>query len=181
MFAFARLADEFIVGLVAQAPGVLYGVVRAALFVGAWTSDARSMRYFERPFLRVSAHSNTHYVWYLNGKTHRSGGKVAAWTARVCAAWYENDVPHRLHDKPAVVWKDGSKFWYVRGKRHRDDDTKPAAVRPNGTTEWYRNGKLYKAMAMNGGVVEYGYHEVRYVTKSSFMTRAEVDAVLLLS
>lgn len=41
-----------------------------------------------------------------------------------------------------VVDPDGSKHWYVDGKRHRTDG--PAVDRPDGSKYWYVNGKLHR-------------------------------------
>jgi hypothetical protein len=49
---------------------------------------------------------------------------------------------HR-EDGPAVIWQDGTKFWYYNGKRHREDG--PAYIeKRNGYKEWYNNGKLHR-------------------------------------
>ena len=34
--------------------------------------------------------------------------------------WYLNGKPHR-EDGPAVEYANGDKFWYLNGKRHRED------------------------------------------------------------
>lgn len=56
-------------------------------------------------------------------------------------AWYVNGVRHRL-DGPAVTLNDpvhGYEIWIVNGKRHRLDG--PAVINANGTKEFYLNGK----------------------------------------
>ena len=40
------------------------------------------------------------------------------------------------------VGPDGSKFWYLHGKRHREDG--PAVEYSNGSKEWYLNGKFHR-------------------------------------
>ena len=55
----------------------------------------------------------------------------------------ENDKVHREGDMPAMIWSDGSQFWYKSGQYHRDGD-KPAAIYPDGTRYWYLYGKCYK-------------------------------------
>jgi len=45
---------------------------------------------------------------------------------------------HRL-DGPAIIWSDGSKAWFVDGKRHRLDG--PAVEYATGTRLWYVDGK----------------------------------------
>ena len=44
---------------------------------------------------------------------------------------------HRDHD-PAVIWADGSKFWYQNGQLHREIG--PAIEWWNGSVEWWLNG-----------------------------------------
>ena len=52
---------------------------------------------------------------------------------------YFND-EGKLHreDGPAVIYPDGTKFWYVNGHRHRLDG--PAIIRPY-QKRWYVNGQ----------------------------------------
>jgi len=40
------------------------------------------------------------------------------------------------------VYSNGSKYWYLNGKRHREDG--PAIEYPNGDKEWYLDGKLHR-------------------------------------
>ena len=43
-------------------------------------------------------------------------------------------------NKPKVkVGADGTKYWYLNGKVHREDG--PAIERAGGSKQWYRNGK----------------------------------------
>ena len=62
---------------------------------------------------------------------------------------------HRL-DGPAIVYADGSKFWYVNGKLHRSDG--PAFEGADGHKEWYVNNKRHR---LDGPAVEWvhGYKE----------------------
>jgi len=48
---------------------------------------------------------------------------------------------HR-EDGPAVEYSDGTKYWYVDGKRHREDG--PAAEFRGGRKEWYVGGKRHR-------------------------------------
>jgi len=52
--------------------------------------------------------------------------------------WYLNNKLHR-EDGPAIEWVDGSKEWYLNGVRHREDG--PACEYADGDKEWYLNGK----------------------------------------
>ena len=55
--------------------------------------------------------------------------------------WYLNGKRHR-EDGPAVEYTSGIKEWYLNGKRHREDG--PAIEWPNGSKEWYLKGKLHR-------------------------------------
>jgi hypothetical protein len=47
-------------------------------------------------------------------------------------------LPHRL-DGPANTWMDGTEFWYFQGQLHRGGG-KPAIIYPDGRREFYING-----------------------------------------
>lgn len=51
--------------------------------------------------------------------------------------WYLNGKSHR-EDGPAAIHSTGTQFWYLNGKLHREDG--PAAVYSDGTQFWYLNG-----------------------------------------
>ena len=53
--------------------------------------------------------------------------------------WYVNGKRHRL-DGPAIEWSDGYKAWYIDGKLHRTDG--PAIEYSNGIKEWCINDKF---------------------------------------
>jgi len=54
--------------------------------------------------------------------------------------WYNKDGKlHRDNDLPAVIWEDGSKFWWVSGEKHRENDM-PAVIYSDGYKTWWVNG-----------------------------------------
>lgn len=58
---------------------------------------------------------------------------------------------HRTDGGPAITeYEDGSKFWYVNGKRHRRGG--PAIEYAEGTKCWYVDGKRHR---LDGPAVEY--------------------------
>jgi hypothetical protein len=57
--------------------------------------------------------------------------------------WYINGKQHRDEDLPAVVCANGARYWYVNGKQHRDGDL-PAAVYATGDQAWYVNDELHR-------------------------------------
>ena len=62
--------------------------------------------------------------------------------------WYLNGKRHR-EDGPACEWIN-NKSWYVDDKLHREDG--PAIERASGANEWYINGELNRE---DGPAVEY--------------------------
>jgi len=55
------------------------------------------------------------------------------------------------------IYKNGTKYWYLNGKRHREDG--PAVECANGTKYWWLNGKRVTetdvmASTCNGKIVE---------------------------
>jgi hypothetical protein len=48
------------------------------------------------------------------------------------------------------VYPDGTKYWYINGKRHREDG--PAIEHADGTKEWYLNDKFHRE---DGPAIEY--------------------------
>ena len=53
-------------------------------------------------------------------------------------AWYLNGKRHRK-DGPAIEGTDGTKTWYLNGELHREDG--PAIEGADGTKRWFLNGK----------------------------------------
>jgi len=57
------------------------------------------------------------------------------------------------------VWPNGTKGWFLNGKRHREDG--PACEWPDGSKNWYLNGKAltekehqYQTQASTNKVIE---------------------------
>lgn len=50
---------------------------------------------------------------------------------------FRDGVLHRDNDQPAVVWDDGSREWWVHGKRLRWNPTHPTEIRCNPVTKNY--------------------------------------------
>jgi antitoxin component YwqK of YwqJK toxin-antitoxin module len=60
--------------------------------------------------------------------------------------WYLNGKLHR-EDGPAIEYSDGYKAWYLNGKLHREDG--PAVEYSNGDKFWYLNGQLLTEKEFN--------------------------------
>jgi hypothetical protein len=74
------------------------------------------------------------------GKYHREDGPAVIYP-NGSEWWYTNGKYHR-EDGPAVTYPNGDEEWFINGERHREDG--PAVTYPNGDEEWYLNGKHYK-------------------------------------
>ena len=53
--------------------------------------------------------------------------------------WFLRGKRHRDNDLPAEILSNGSQYWYKYGQRHRDGNL-PAVVFCDGKCEWYVNG-----------------------------------------
>jgi len=63
--------------------------------------------------------------------------------------WYKKGKIHRK-DGPAVEYPNGTKEWFKEGNLHREDG--PAIIYPNGTKYWNKEGKLHR---LNGPAIEF--------------------------
>ena len=63
--------------------------------------------------------------------------------------WYLDGKRHR-EDGPTIEKSNGYKAWYLNDKRHREDG--PAIETSNGHKAWYLNGELHRE---DGPVIEY--------------------------
>jgi hypothetical protein len=67
------------------------------------------------------------------------------YTVKVCddgtKFWFLNGKHHR-EDGPAIEWADGSKTWYLNDKYHREDG--PAIEWADGSKFWFLNNKLHR-------------------------------------
>lgn len=78
--------------------------------------------------------------------------------------WYNEN--HKFHkdDGPACEYGNGTKCWYMNGKRYRVDG--PAIEYFNGSKEWWINGELHRiygpAIEWNDGMKEWYLHGRQY-------------------
>ena len=65
--------------------------------------------------------------------------------------WYNKNGDYHRIGGPAIIYKDGSKFWYKNGQRHRTDG--PAQIWKDGRVDeegkegcgyWFINGRQIK-------------------------------------
>lgn len=55
--------------------------------------------------------------------------------------WYLDGKKHR-EDGPAIEWSHGSKSWWLDGKQHREDG--PAVEYADGSKFWWLDNKLHR-------------------------------------
>ena len=70
--------------------------------------------------------------------------------------WYLDGKRHR-EDGPAVETTFGSSIWFLDGKVHREDG--PAVEHPDGSKEWFLNGDWHRE---DGPAIEYASGNKRW-------------------
>lgn len=81
----------------------------------------------------------------------------------------ESRVVHR-DGGPAIVLRNGAKFWFIKGQRHREDG--PAIEGLYGYKAWYNKGKRHR---VDGPAVIDGYGELRWYLKGVQKTKEEFE------
>jgi len=56
---------------------------------------------------------------------------------------------HSFNDKPAIVYNNGNKFWFKKGRIRREN---APAIKSIGGRWWYKEGKLHR---IDGPAIEY--------------------------
>jgi hypothetical protein len=84
--------------------------------------------------------------------------------------WYLNGKRHR-EDGPACEYADGSKLWYLNGKLHRKDG--PACEYADGDKFWFLNGKRHRE---SGPAIEYADGGKFWYLNGNELTEAEFNA-----
>jgi len=82
---------------------------------------------------------NKDVIYCKDGSYNKKYGNID-WYDTSGKQYFRGCLVHR-EDGPAIEWKNGSKIWYIDGKRHREDG--PACEYSNGDKYWYLNGKEY--------------------------------------
>jgi len=66
------------------------------------------------------------------------------------------------------VGNDGSRMWFLNGKRHREDG--PAVEHPDGYKEWRFNGKVHRE---DGPAIEYDNGKKEWWRHGCYMSEEE--------
>ena len=109
--------------------------------------------------IQVYYNNVLHYVDYNTieySRLHREGDLPAIIYDDGSKFWYKNGQPHRDGDEPASIHASGNKVWYKNGQLHREGD-EPAIIDVDGSKFWYKNGQRHR---------EGDLHAVIYVGES---------------
>ena len=99
----------------------------------------------------VDQHGTRRYYNNL-GHLHCTDGPAVIWVDGT-KYWFQNDQLH-CTDGAAVEYADGDKHWYQNGLRHRTDG--PAIVCSNGTKHWYLHGVEYSEVGFRAALKSLG-------------------------
>lgn len=88
---------------------------------------------------------NAVYYVNDDGLLHRDGDLPAVINTDGSQHWFRNGRRHRDNDQPAAIYTsesfyNGSQYWYINGELHRDNN-QPAVIYGDGSKEWYVDGK----------------------------------------
>ena len=81
--------------------------------------------------------------------------------------WYLDDKYHR-EDGPAIEYANGDKYWFLNGKYHREDG--PAIDYADGTKYWFLNDKYHRE---DGPAVEWANGDKSWYLNGIKMTEQE--------
>ena len=81
--------------------------------------------------------------------------------------WYLNGKRHR-EDGPAIEYTNGDKEWWINDKRHREDGP---AIESNGSKFWYLNDKLHRK---DGPAIEYTDGHKEWWINNKLVTEQDV-------
>ena len=92
---------------------------------------------FERLRYRIEVNDyGTRFYYNCEGQLHREDGPAVIYANGTCF-WYVNGLLHRLN-APAGIYASGTEEWWQHGQLHREDG--PAVVFPDGGCSWYIHG-----------------------------------------
>ncbi len=104
------------------------------------------------------------------GELHRVNGPAVEW-ADGTKSWWLNGKRHRT-DGPAIEWVDGDREWHLNGKLHRTDG--PAVEYPNGHKLWYLNGKRHRT---DGPAIIYANGDKGWYLNGKTLTEKQFNAI----
>jgi len=99
---------------------------------------------------------------------------------RTVTGYFSDDsgyfITHSFYDEPAMIYDNGTKFWFKNGKKHRDNNL-PALIWYNGDVVFYKNGKQYWII---NNKKYYSYGEVIKKFKNNILDLPNVENTNIL-
>ncbi len=106
-------------------------------------------------------------------------GEVPSCCLRDDINWEDDGGRWHRDGGPAMIWTDGTQFWYQHGELHRDGG--PAEVRPDGTQFWHQHNKLHRddgpAVMYHNGVQFWYWHGERVTEEEHARRRKRPSGV----
>lgn len=92
--------------------------------------------------------SKTHELYISQIRDHFTIKSVEEYCGEETITYKLNKKLHREIDKPSVIFKDGTKMWYLHGEIHRQSEEQPA-YESESIKAWYNRGKYIKCNEIN--------------------------------
>jgi len=115
-------------------------------------------------------------------RLHRENDEPAIIYENGSKFWYKNGQRHREGDEPAYISACGGKLWYKNGQPHREGDL-PAKIYDDGSKCWYKNGQIHREgdepaeIYANGS--EYWYKNNKFYYKFNFQKLISIQLLLI--
>jgi len=106
------------------------------LYISTFSTDKALLQQLllHRPF----------YEYYTANRQYCIQLHTVVTTHRTCDKYVSYKIFNKCHreDGPAVIWANGTQYWYRNNKLHRE--LGPAIIVPCGAQEWYQNGLRHR-------------------------------------
>ena len=90
-------------------------------------------------------------------------------------SWYnQQNCLHRDNDKPARIYENGDKEWWINGKRHREND-KPSVIWVNDPKCWQKNYEYHRLLGYS--IYHNGY---KWIVKDKWLTNGNSLRIIRL-
>jgi hypothetical protein len=139
---FYGLSDQTLIEISKVSPLTWFRICEMVPFIGEWTPCPSTQRLVRKPFIQVVKNCYENINRWLNAYLHHYD-LPAIELIDGSKFWYVSGKLHRDRDLPAIEWSNGNKGWCSSGKLHRENDL-PAIEKANGRKEWYINGQWYQ-------------------------------------
>ena len=130
------------------------------LLLDSRTENLKHLALMEVPY-KVDVVGNEYYKTKEGYRIEKAEGNIF---------WFDNKSRHHRIDGPAAEYADGTKYWFINGKRHRLDG--PAVIKPDGSKAWFVNGKHHR---IDGPAIEYHNGRKSWYVNDKPMSEQDFD------